>query len=280
MNTSIIEGMPMPEYQARPEVSKHDLDLIHKAPFAYKWAKENRKDDSDTMGIGSLAHLAILEPDEVAKQIITLPEDRPNRPMAKQLAMPVEKRTPAAIKSIEFWEAWEKESAGKVTVKPEDLEAVNAMHASLVGHHSVRQIIEQPGMREASIFWTMHDVACRARPDIIGDGVIVDLKTTGDCTREAFSREIWKQRYHNQAAFYIDGANAVGLPVKGFLFVAVETKPPYLCAYYYASPTMIEWGRIENQRDLATYKKCVESGNWPGVRCDPNEPIELPSWAS
>lgn len=277
----IIPNMPMAEYQARLEVSKHDLDLIHKAPYLYKWSKENRKED-ESMSMGTLAHLAILEPDEVAGQIIVLPpaDERPNRPMAKQLAMPVDKRTPAAIKSITFWEEWDKKAEGKSIVKPEDLEAVEGMHASLLGHHSIRQILTQPNQRrEHVLLWGMHGVPCRGRPDIIGDGVIVDLKTTGDCSREAFSREIFQQRYHAQAAFYMDGANANGLGIKAFIFVAVETKPPFLCAYYYASPTMIEWGRIENQRDLSTYKQCVESGNWPGVKST-IDPIELPAWAS
>lgn len=276
----IIADMPMAEYQARPEVSKHDLDLIHKAPFAYRYAKDNPTEESEEMGLGSLAHLAILEPDEVSKQIVMLPESRPNRPMAKQLAMPVEKRTEAATKSIEFWEKWDREAEGKFTVTPEKMAIVQGMHASLMAHDSIRQIITMTGMREASMFWKMHDVECRARPDIIGDGVIVDLKTTGDCSREAFSREIFKMRYQAQAAFYLDGAKSLGLDIKQFLFVAVETKAPFLCAYYYASPDMIEWGRIENQRDLWTYKKCADENRWPGVKCDPNEPINLPSWAS
>lgn len=270
----------MSEYQARPEVSKHDLDLIRKAPLAYRYAKDHPKQD-EKMGMGSLAHLVILEPDEVASQIITLPEDRPNRPMAKQLAMPADKRSAAATKSIEFWEKWDKEAEGKTLVTPETLELVDGMHSSLMAHGSIRQIMEADSIREAVLLWEMHGVKCRARPDMILDGVIVDLKTTGDCARESFAKEIWKMRYHAQAAFYMDGGNAVLQDsIKRFLFVAVETKPPFLCAYYYASPTMLDWGRIENQRDLALYKQCADSGIWPGVDCRSDNPIELPSWAS
>lgn len=271
----------MAEYQARPEVSKHDLDDFEKAPAVYRYFKDNPKAEREEMSIGSLTHLILLEPDQFDALCIVLPPEPPRRPTTKQLAMPIEKRTDAAKKSIEFWDEWNAKANGKTIVKAEMLETVRAMHASVMGNRSTRKLIESAGLREASLFWHMEGVDCRMRPDILADeGIIIDPKTTSDARRAPFMAEIYRQRYHNQASYYKEGSIANGFNFKAFIFLPIETKPPYLCTYYKASDVMLDWGKIENQRSLLSLKKCKDSGEWPGLIGDLNNPIELPSWAT
>lgn len=278
---SIIENMPMGEYQARPEVSKHDLDDFEKAPSVYRYFKDNPKAEREEMSIGSLTHLILLEPEKLDELCIVLPPDPPRRPTAKQLAMEVEKRTDAAKKSIEFWEEWNAKANGKTIVKAESLAMVRAMHAAVMGNSSTRRLMELPGVREASMFWNMGGVDCRARPDIMAaEGIIIDPKTTSDARRPQFMAEIYRMRYHNQSSFYKEGSIANGFPFKAFIFLPIETKPPYLCTYYKASDVMLDWGKIENDRSLSQLKKCQKTGEWPGLIGDLNNPIELPAWAA
>lgn len=277
---SIITDMPMAEYQARPEVSKHDLDDFEKAPSVYRYFKDNPKAEREEMGIGSLAHLILLEPEKLDELCIVLPPDPPRRPTAKQLAVAVEKRSDAAKKSIEFWEEWTAKADGKTIVKSKDLETVRAMHASVMGNRSTRKLLESAGLREASLFWSMGGVECRMRPDILADeGIIIDPKTTSDARRNQFMAEIYRMRYHNQSSYYKEGSIANGYPFKAFIFLPIETKPPYLCTYYKASDVMLDWGKIENDRSILNLKKCQETGEWPGLIGDLNNPIELPAWA-
>lgn len=277
----IIPDMPMAEYQAREEVSSHDLKLIHRAPFAYRFAKDNPEPEDETMGIGSLLHLAVLEPEQVEAQVAILPEDAMPKPTAPQLkAIKAGKGSPNGLARLAWWDDWNESSKGKLNVKPSDLVKVTGMHKSLMATPTVRTAISSTGIREASCFFDLWDVACRMRPDHWGDDeVMMDLKSTGDCSREAFSREIWKQRYHAQMSFYDHGATQLGRKPRLCVWIAVETKPPFLCSYHIASISLLEFGRIENTRDLATFKKCSQSGFWPGVRTYP-EPIELPAYAS
>ena len=271
----------MEEYQARPEISKHDLDDFERAPSYYKYFKENPKAEREEMGLGSLTHLILLEPEKLDELCIVLPPDPPRRPTSKQLAMEVEKRTDAAKKSIEFWEEWRAKAEGKTIVKAESLEVVRAMHASVMGSRSTRMLIESAGLREASLFWNQDGIECRMRPDILADeGIIIDPKTTSDARRAQFMAEIYRQRYHNQAAFYREGSLANDYNFKAFIFLPIETKPPYLCTYYKASDVMLDWGKIENTRSLMRLKRCQETGEWPGLIGDLNNPIELPAWAT
>lgn len=278
---SIIEGMPMPEYQARPEVSSHDLMMIHRAPFAYRFAKDNPEEEDDSMCLGSLLHLAVLEPDQLETQVAILPADAKPKPLPAHLKMRAEGRelSESAKERFGFWDEWDEKTRGKQNVSAKSLATVQGMHKSLMATPTVRNAITAAGLREASAFFTLHDVACRMRPDIWPEDELIDLKSCGDCSREAFSKEIWKKRYHSSAAHYVDGSKECGRPARRFSWVAIETKAPYLCSVHIASPTLLEWGRIENQRDLAIYKDCTAKGYWPGVRSY-QEPIELPTWAS
>lgn len=276
----IIENMPMAEYQAREEVSSHDLKLIHKAPFAYRYAKDQKEPEDEDMCLGGLLHLAVLEPDKLEEEVAILPADAKPKPLPAHYKMREEGRdlTDSAAERFEFWDAWAIKSAGKKNVTAKDLEKVQGMHKSLMATPTVRNAVTVAGLREAVGLFEYEGVACRMRPDIWADDEIIDLKSTGDCERRAFSREIWSKRYHSQASFYERGSAALGRPIKRFVWVAIETKPPYLCTFHVAAVSLLEFGRIENVRDLAIFKDCQTKKFWPGARQYPEE-IELPAYA-
>ena len=71
---------------------------------------------------------------------------------------------------------------------------------------------------------------CKCRPDWISadGGILVDLKTTEDASPREFQRSIAKWRYHVQAGWYMAGIEAAyGTRPSGFIFIAVEKKPPF-----------------------------------------------------
>jgi len=277
---SIIKDLPMADYQKRPEVSSHDLKLIHKAPFAYRFAKDSGDEEDEDMCLGSLLHLAVLEPDQLESQVAILPADAPGKPLAAHLKMREEGRelTDKAKERFGFWDEWNEKTKGKQNVSAKDLEKVQGMHKSLMATPTVRNAITVDGLREASAFFECEGVACRMRPDIWAEDEILDLKSCGDCSRDAFSREIWSKRYHSSASHYMEGAKTLERKAKRFVWIAIETKPPFLCAVHIASFNLLEFGRIENLRDLNIYKGCVTKGYWPGVR-QYTEEIELPTYA-
>lgn len=277
---SIIQNMAMAEYQARPEISSHDLKLIHKAPFAYRYAKDQGVTEDEDMCLGSLLHLAVLEPDLLESEVAIVPADAPPRPLPVHHKIRKEGRelTDVAKARFDFWDAWTAENEGKKQVSAADLERVQGMHKSLMATPTVRNAITVAGLREAVGIFEYEGVQCRMRPDIWADDEIIDLKSTGDCERGAFSREIYSKRYHSQASFYNEGCAALGRPIRRFVWIAIETKAPYLCTFHFAAVSVLEHGRIDNVRDLAKFKECEETGVWPGAR-QYQEPIELPAYA-
>lgn len=275
----IIENMPEAEYHARPEVSKHDLDLILKAPALYRDRKDNPEEPDEEMNFGSLVHLAVLEPDRLESAVAYLPKNAPKRPSLRQIN--AEKKGDATIKSIAFWEEFRESTEGKQIVTVASMDKARGIRDSLYRNPSTAQFLNAIGLREPSLFWEMNGVNCRARLDLLLDGVIPDLKTCGDATRRGFEREIGQRGYHRQGAMYLDAAKAVGRPAKDFVFLAVETVRPYLCTFHILGKTSIEIGRVENQRGLNSYKNAVETGVWSGLNApyDGQEPIECPIYA-
>jgi len=274
----IIEDMPEAEYHSRPEVSKHDLDMIRKAPLYYQYKKANPEPPDEEMNFGSLVHLALLQPHLLESSVAFLPDDMPNRvPDRSRYA---KKPSPETIAACIRWDEWTEANAGKQIVKPETFEKVLGIQKSIMANPGTAIYFEGEQLREASLFWERTTkagiVKCRARLDILSN-MVVDLKTCGDASRQGFAKDIGKRRYAHQGEHYLDGAKACGRKIAGVVFIAVETSPPFLCAAHQLGPISIDVARSENRRDLAIFKKCQDSGIWPNIR-NFNLPIEAPLW--
>jgi exodeoxyribonuclease VIII len=252
------------EYHASPAISKSGLDLIRKAPALYKWRRENPSEPTPAMRLGTLTHTAVLEPDLFPSTTIVMPES-------------IDRRTSAGKAA---WAAFQIQSAGREIVTAEESAKLAAIRDAVRSHPAAAKALAGSPVIEQSIFWDVDGIACRCRPDAVTErGVIVDLKTTRDASPDGFAKSIHQYRYHVQAAFYSDGYKAAfGEPPRGFVFIAVETEPPYLVAVYVASETMTSRGRIDYQTDLDTFRRCSDANEWPGYSDAPLT-IDLPKWA-
>lgn len=264
-SNTIIHDLPAAEYHARPGISKHGLDEIHRCPALYQYKKTNPPDPTPAMRWGTLVHSIVLEPEKFAASIAVAPD--------------INRRTNAGKAE---WDAFVVANEGKDVVTVEEMSELLQIAAAVQMHPAAKRALDGNGHRiEHSLFWEAQDIACRARPDLIHRaGVIVDLKTTEDASPGAFARSVANFRYHVQAAFYLDGLRAIEGPdaAKGFAFIAVEKKAPYLVAVYEATPEMIAAGRLAYEADLVRYAECVATDTWPGYS-EKVLPLDLPKWA-
>lgn len=259
----VVHGLSNHEYHQLPSISKSGLDLIHKAPALFHHRRTHPTPPTPAMRMGTLVHSAILEPDTLFDGLIVAPN--------------CDRRTSAGKAE---WEAFLIAAEGRELVTVEEIENLRKIRDAVWAHPAGRTALGMLREVETSIFWNHDNIACRCRPDgILTNGVILDVKTTRDASADQFVRSVVQYRYHVQAAFYSDGYEAAfGEPPKGFLFLAVETDEPHLTACYVASKEMILRGRADYERDLATYARCLEAGQWPGLSNEPIK-IDLPKWA-
>lgn len=178
-------------------------------------------------------------------------------------------------------------AAGKIPLLSKELAVVKAMAAALEAHPLAWNLLDpEHGQAEQSLFWTDQRTGqpLRARLDWMywqaGGGVIItDYKTCDSASPEKIPKAVADYGYHQQHAWYADGAAAVlGVDVN-FVFVFQEKAPPYLVNVVELIPDTVRIGRNRNHRAIDTYQACIATGEWPGYGDDIAE-IALPAWAS
>jgi exodeoxyribonuclease VIII len=257
-------------YHAHSAVSKSHLDLVAKSPLHYwsRYLDPNRVPQEPTaaMAIGSAVHTHVLELDQWDAQYVVAPAG-------------IDRRTKVGKAE---WEVFQTAIGTRTVISREDADLVMRIGRSVLSHPAAAYLLGLPGKAETTHMWIdeISGLQCKCRPDwLLDDGsMIVDLKTTEDASPRGFQKSIAQWRYHIQASFYLDGLqHATGKRPEQFVFIAVEKKPPYVCAVYVADQQMIEIGRDTARRDLDKLNVCKAADYWPGYS-DCIEQINLPPW--
>src|SRR5690242_15179207 len=268
-----VQGLANADYHAHPAVGSSHLKAIARSPAHY-WAEfldpaRPAREEKPAFVIGTAIHAAILEPERFKTEYVVGPR--------------FDRRTKAGKEAAAAFEA---ENAGKRVLSLDDYEACVAIRRSVEQHDVASVIFEHQGDAETSLFWNDRTgdepVMCKARPDRLtkDSRILVDVKSTEDARPAAFSRDAYNYRDHVSAAHYVDGVLAVrGVTPELFIFLVVEKSPPYAVAAYFADAAMLDAGRAEVRRNLATLRACRRSQEWPAY---PQQilPISLPPWAA
>lgn len=264
----IITSLSNEEYHARKDaISNSGITDILQSPLHYyaRHLDPQRPPRQVKAGQleGTLAHCAILEPDEFDSRY---------------------RIGPAVSRATKAWkEAAEQALAdGVELIKPEQYDVAWAQADSVRRIEDARYLLSK-GKPEVSAFWTDADTGaqCRCRPDWVHgeDGaILVDVKTCGDASPDDFARQIARKGYHRQDAFYVDGySEAAGVGVAGFIFLAVEATWPYAASLVSLDDDSRDQGRHEYKRALELYRECMTFNDWPGYSRGIQQ-IRLPNW--
>jgi len=260
----IIHGLSNESYHAGPGISKSGLDDMDPPARYYALHLDpNRPERVQTAGqrVGTLAHCAILEPEQFAKRYAVGPD---------------------VIRSTKVWKEFELSLApGIEAIKPDEAAVAWAQREQVLKLPGMKEILSV-GVAEASAFWEdpYTGVLCRCRPDFAADcGVLLDIKTVGNSSPSDFRLQAARMRYDVQDAFYTEGYGiASGSPVERFLFVTVETNYPYLAAVHELKPESKAAGAEKARAALTRYAECLRNNEWPHYGSEIHQ-IQLPGWA-
>lgn len=109
---------------------------------------------------------------------------------------------------------------------------------------------------------------------------IVDLKTSADASEEGFAKSMADYGYVRQEVQYREGlAACLGCDPGDidFVFVVVESEPPYLTATYRPHEQDIDRAVHQLRATRERFRHCSESGIWPGYSQE-IETLELPRY--
>jgi len=258
-------GLSNEAYHALKAVSPSQIKVLARSPLHYfdQFLAEDRekKEPTPAMQVGTALHTAVLEPELWDATVAVPPHtfDRRTK-VGKELA-------------AEF----ERESAGKIVLTPDDADRVRRMADAVHKHPAAKFLLELPGRREPSYTWKdpATGLECKTRPDWHSEDrrLVVDVKTTRDASREEFAKSIANYDYHVQAAW-----NQGALEAEQFLSLAIESERPYAVAVYPASGALIAAGQRRIEAAMTLLAECWASGVWPGYGDLVQEPIDLPGW--
>jgi hypothetical protein len=184
--------------------------------------------------------------------------------------------------------AWRDETraAGKIPLRPKDLERVSTMFAriteQLVLFDVAPGLFAQPGEPEYTIAWRQGNADCKARLDWLHADLstIDDLKTTSrSASPEAYARRIYENGGDLQAAFYVRGVQRryeLDIEPK-FRWIVAETEPPFCVSVIEPGADVLALGQAKVDLALAKWEVCMQTNEWPGYPATVHR-ASVPPW--
>jgi len=242
------------------------LQEMKRSPLhAYHAMSAPSDDPTPAMQLGTAVHAAILQPDFFSSNFVALPK--------------VDKRTKAGLGELT---RFMHEHTGKRFLSPADFARCNAMRDAALQVQKIRDFLGGEGDFELSFVWRdPSELLFKGRADRVSweyaGGTIVDIKTCPDARRDAFERKIFSLGYHNQGALYAEGLLALGMSIKHYTIIAIESEAPHGIAIYRIRDEVLAAAHKENQKLKHRFEECMKSNCWPsyGERV---VDIGLPQW--
>lgn len=239
------------EYRKADGISRSDLFKIKRSPLHFKYEMENPPEPTPALIFGQALHKYILEPEGFWNEFAVAPA--------------VDRRTKDGKAA---WSEFIELSDGKTVISLDDFESMQDMSHMVNLNKYARLLLS--GKHEQSFFWTddMTGEKCKCRPDAMYEtdeiGIIVDLKSCESAETESFMRDVVKFGYDMQAAMYRKGVEINTGKKWGFVFIAVEKKPPYAVNILQADDLIFTRGNDLFRELIGIYHNCKETGDWYG----------------
>ncbi|QMM94917.1 PD-(D/E)XK nuclease-like domain-containing protein [Citrobacter freundii] len=295
------EGLPNEVYHAANGISSTQVKDARVSLMFYHGrhvTKTIRRESSEALTFGSLAHTLALEPEKLHEEFAVFPgipaeaftttdsmkafirEFNADKPKAEQLKLTGKKEelqaairavSPEAIFADEFEQQWRDSVDGKTILSREKLTLATAIQQALLNHESAGKLLRHPSRSVETSYFGMDDetgLEVRVRPDleveINGVRIGVDLKTISmghvkqDGLRAKLHREIIDRDYHLSAGMYCSVAD-----FDQFFWIFVNKDEGYhWVAVIEASEDLLALGLLEYQRTMRALANAYDTDCW------------------
>lgn len=240
-----IEDLSNEIYHGAKGVSCSKLKVFMDCEYRY-WATFVEKsvpfEYKSYFAFGSAGHTTILEPEKFDSEYCKMPEYSGEGSKAKK----------------DHFKAMAA-SQGKTILTAEQWGAMPALRRS-VDANPMAKILTSGGVAEVSYFKRDEDtgLVIKCRPDYMIGDLISDLKTSDTVDPRFLPTKFSRLGYDIQDAMYCD---VVG--VDDFVFVAIESKPPYIVT----APIVFDdvkrrLARLNYRKALSRLAECMRSNKW------------------
>lgn len=265
-----VYDMPAEEYHADP-VEGGSLSstgarlLLEMAPARWRYEQKHPTPPTVPMILGTAVHSLVLGSGPLVERIDA--EDWRTKQAKAQKA--------------------EATAAGNVPLLRDDYDRACAMATAVLQHPVAGKLfVPARGKPEQALIWFDAEFGIWRRsmvdhlPHPDRPPFLADLKTTASASPRALSKTVAQHGYHQQAAFYLDGYEALFPGTSpSFLFVFVESAPPHLVSVVALDEDALYVGAERNRRAMEIYRDCTAVDIWPGHSTEIRY-LSLPGWAT
>ncbi len=245
-------GLPMDRYLEIDAMGSGRLEWLATSPMHYRYMLGQERVETAAQHLGTALHTAVLEPDLFQ-----------NRYAPEPLEVAAGNVKPRATKAYKDAVA-DIEQGGFIVLRDDAMAKVRAMAAAIRVHADVARLLKVAPEREVTMLWEREGRLCRGRADLLGNGVMADIKTTRSL-KDFSPWAVTKLGYFRQGAWYWDGAAKLGRPIEFFYFIVVESSPPHDVAVFVLAPDAIVCGLTDCDRLMAKLATCERTDRWPGM---------------
>lgn len=268
-------SMPADEYHAIKALSAgfvwtFDSECPRKAWIASPWNPNREAVNARHFDIGTAAHLAVLEPDDLeARTVVVRGVTKKGEPSAGYASAAAKEARATAYE------------AGLTPLLPEEMDTVQAIHAAIHDHRMAKGVLTG-GEAEVTLTWKWNGIPCKCRPDylpVTHGSWMIDLKTAISANPKAIARKAFNEGWFVRAAWYMAGhKEARGVLPAKYLFVVVEKDAPHIVEIYELDTAALMLGDRIIERTLARVAECFSADRWPGYGDGEITTLRLPSW--
>lgn len=267
-NFTVGERVPFAKYLEMPGVNASSLKHMLVSPLAYQHAQQQPRVDTDTLRAGRAGHTAILEIERFLAEYAQWETER-------------EDGTKRIRRGGE-WDAFQEANAGKTILTPAQFKVATTLRDVVRDHPVAGPLVKGLGRNELTLAWTHKrtGLQCKGRVDRITRTALIDIKTTRDCSPQAFANTAARLNYAMQLAWYSDGAEACGLGALPVKILAVQNCEPHDVVVFDLEQDVLDVGSEQYERAIDLIVECRKNQAWPGQAVDGSLPLRLPVWAT
>jgi hypothetical protein len=242
-------------------LSNSSLSVLAKSPQSFHAqyvAKTMKGEETEAMALGSAVHMLALEPHRFEQEYDI--HEGPINPKTGKCYGRDTKAFEEWLATIDPTSKW---------IMRDEFDEVKKIATAFQSHATIADLMghDCDFERPYSMTWRHDDgwtTSLKCKPDcvIVGESVILDLKTTQDASPSKWQWSALDYGYHRQAAIYLDTLEAMYSKPFRFLFGVVSKNEPYEVAVYKLTEEDLDRGRDEYHALIAEYRQRVEEDNW------------------
>lgn len=275
-------GVTYAEYARQPDVRRGDArwemtrgELMAFSACPHKWLQGVPDKVTPAMKWGSLMDCLLLTPSQFETRFAIAPSHYLNKKGEKS-----EWRNDDRIEAVREFKA---QNVGKEIVSQSDYQEAEQNVKAVIRNKHIGNLLKTADTqvmvtakyldKETGIelpVKCLMDLVPKVTDPLWGK-CLGDLKLTTNASQGAWTRKVWDEWYHIQAAFYTDLYRCARPDEdRTDWFNAVsEDHPPYESALWLLSADFVALGRMQYIEALQRYCISLKTGQWPSYNDDP-----------